>query len=86
MYRSHVLICGGTGCTSSGSQKVREALKEEIKKQIAENCKKNLIPYACPVEYEFKDEFPMTRIGKIDFRALEKEAQGLKEEKPQEET
>ena len=31
MYRSHVLVCGGTGCTSSGSQKIRERLVEEIK-------------------------------------------------------
>ena len=30
MYRSHVLVCGGTGCTSSGSQKIREKLQEEI--------------------------------------------------------
>ncbi len=32
MYRSHVLVCGGTGCTSSGSLKVIDALKTEIKK------------------------------------------------------
>ena len=32
MYRSHVLVCGGTGCTSSGSQVIMETLKEEIKK------------------------------------------------------
>ena len=31
-YRLHVLVCGGTGCTSSGSQKIRERLVEEIKK------------------------------------------------------
>jgi len=31
MYRSHVLVCGGTGCTSSGSQKIIEALETEIK-------------------------------------------------------
>ncbi len=31
MYRSHVLICGGTGCTSSGSKNVRERLAEELK-------------------------------------------------------
>ncbi len=31
MYRSHVLVCGGTGCTSSGSQKIVEALEKEIK-------------------------------------------------------
>ncbi|MBR2951389.1 MAG: NAD(P)H-dependent oxidoreductase subunit E, partial [Clostridia bacterium] len=33
MIRSHVLICGGTGCTSSGSVNIRLALEEEIKKQ-----------------------------------------------------
>ena len=32
MYRSHVLVCGGTGCTSSGSQQIMETLKEEIAK------------------------------------------------------
>jgi len=30
--RLHVLVCGGTGCTSSGSQKIREKLEEEIKR------------------------------------------------------
>ena len=30
-YRTHVLVCGGTGCTSSGSQKIRERLDEEIR-------------------------------------------------------
>ena len=30
MIRSHVLICGGTGCTSSGSMAIREALEKEI--------------------------------------------------------
>ena len=37
MYRSHVLVCGGTGCTSSGSQKIRDRLEEEIRKQGLEN-------------------------------------------------
>ncbi len=32
MYRSQVLICGGTGCTSSGSVKIAEKLEEEIEK------------------------------------------------------
>ncbi len=31
MFRIHALVCGGTGCTSSGSVKVREALEAEIK-------------------------------------------------------
>ncbi len=30
MIRSHVLICGGTGCTSSGSVQIQNAFKENI--------------------------------------------------------
>lgn len=30
MYRSHVLVCGGTGCTSSNSVAIIEALEKEI--------------------------------------------------------
>ena len=30
MFRSNVLVCGGTGCTSSNSEKIIEKLKEEI--------------------------------------------------------
>jgi len=33
MIRSHVLICGGTGCTSSGSMAVRKALETELENQ-----------------------------------------------------
>ena len=32
-YRKQVLVCGGTGCTSSGSKKVIDALESELKKQ-----------------------------------------------------
>ena len=32
MVRAHVLICGGTGCTSSGSNKIIDAFNENIKK------------------------------------------------------
>lgn len=37
MYRAHVLVCGGTGCTSSGSQQVIQTLKEELKKNRIQN-------------------------------------------------
>ena len=30
MIRAHVLICGGTGCTSSGSVKIKDAMEAEI--------------------------------------------------------
>ena len=32
MYRSHVLVCGGTGCTSSGTPKIMEYFNKEIEK------------------------------------------------------
>ena len=37
MYRSHVLVCGGTGCTSSGSAAIIAKLEEEIKKNGLED-------------------------------------------------
>ncbi|MEG0090399.1 MAG: NADH-quinone oxidoreductase subunit NuoF [Oscillospiraceae bacterium] len=30
MFRSHIMVCGGTGCTSSGSGKIIEAFNKEI--------------------------------------------------------
>lgn len=30
MFRSHVMVCGGTGCTSSGSDKIAKAFEDEI--------------------------------------------------------
>ncbi len=30
IYRSHVLVCGGTGCTSSGSVKIKEEFENQI--------------------------------------------------------
>ncbi len=33
LYRSHVLVCGGTGCTSSGSQKIIDELEKQLKEQ-----------------------------------------------------
>lgn len=32
LYRSHVLICGGTGCTSSGSISILEKFEQELEK------------------------------------------------------
>ena len=37
MYRSHVLVCGGTGCSSSNSQQIIDSLEAELKEQGLEN-------------------------------------------------
>ena len=37
MYRSHVLVCGGTGCTSSHSPEIIEALNAQLKEKGLES-------------------------------------------------
>ena len=32
MFRSQVLICGGTGCTSSGSDEISKVFEQEVAK------------------------------------------------------
>lgn len=40
MYRAHVLVCGGTGCTSSHSEEIIKALQEQIaEKGLADEIK-----------------------------------------------
>ena len=37
MFRAHILVCGGTGCTSGNSMKIYDALVERIRKEGLEN-------------------------------------------------
>ena len=37
IYRSHILVCGGTGCTSCNSMKIMELLQEKINVSKIEN-------------------------------------------------
>ncbi len=46
MFRSNVLVCGGTGCTSSNSEQIIEKLNEEIKAQGLEK-EVNVIRTGC---------------------------------------
>ena len=36
-FKKHVLVCGGTGCTSSGSRKILDTLEKEIAKHGLQN-------------------------------------------------
>jgi len=36
-YRTHLLVCAGTGCVSCGAFKIKEALEKEIQKKKLEN-------------------------------------------------
>ena len=37
MYRAHVLVCGGTGCSSSGSGKIQDTFKEQLEEKGLSN-------------------------------------------------
>ena len=36
-YRTHVMLCAGTGCVSNGAFKIKEALEREIQKHDLQN-------------------------------------------------
>jgi len=44
---------------------------EDLKKDIINSCKLELMPYSRPRSIEFVEEMPMTRVGKVAFRELE---------------
>lgn len=46
-----------------------------IKEELFELCQKELPEYVQPVDFVFVDKMPVTPIGKVDYRALEKEAE-----------
>ena len=51
-----------------------EGSETELTNALAVLCKLELPEYACPAQYRILDSLPITPIGKIDFRALEKYA------------
>ena len=52
--------------------KEKNTASEELKQDIIAVCKKHLIPYSCPRNVEFVEEMPMTNVGKVAYRELEK--------------
>ena len=46
---------------------------EETKNSIAHYCRKNIATYALPKEFEFRDNLPLTKVGKVAYTVLEKE-------------
>ncbi len=46
----------------------------KIKKEIDQLCVKNLPKFSVPQKYIFKEEFPTTLVGKVDYRTLQTEA------------
>ena len=50
---------------------------EKAKAELFALCQKELPEYVQPVDFIFIDKMPLTPIGKVDYRALEKEAEKL---------
>ena len=79
IYRSHVLICGGTGCTSSGSV----ALQEEFESRLAENGLENevkLVQTGCfglcalgPIVVVYPEGAFYSRVEKDDVKEIVEE-------------
>jgi long-chain acyl-CoA synthetase len=44
--------------------------------ELIAHCQANLIKWSCPREVEFRASLPTTRVGKIDYRALQREKEG----------
>ena len=44
---------------------------EQTKNEILAYCRKNIAKYAMPKEIEFRDEMPLTKLGKVAYRELE---------------
>ena len=47
----------------------------KIKQELIALCQKELPEYAQPTDFRFKEALPLTAIGKVDYRALEKETE-----------
>jgi len=56
---------------------IKEQIDIDISEELKAICAKEVPTYMQPVEYRFVEDFPHTPIGKVDFRALEKEAEQL---------
>ena len=79
MIRAQVLVCGGTGCTSSGSNKIQEAFQENIKAFGLENEVK-LVQTGCfglcalgPVVIVYPDGTFYSRVEPADVKEIVEE-------------
>lgn len=48
---------------------------DELLEEIKQFCEENLDQYHHPVKYHYLEKVPLTKVGKVDYRTLEKEAE-----------
>lgn len=47
---------------------------DELAEELVVHCRGELIKWSCPREVRFRTEFPLTKVGKIDYLAVERDA------------
>lgn len=52
--------------------------EEQVLAELKQLCAEQLPEYVQPVDYKFRDELPLTPIGKVDYRSLEAEDAHIK--------
>lgn len=57
----------------------KNADQKAVKEKIMECCRNNLSEYSLPHEIIFREELPVTNMGKVNYLSLEKEINGIKE-------
>ncbi len=79
IYRSHVLICGGTGCTSSGAHDVTDAFRKELENRKLEG-EVLVVPTGChgmcemgPIVVVYPEGTFYCRVGKNDVQEIVEE-------------
>ena len=50
---------------------------DALKREILDYCREHIARYALPREIEFRTELPKTLVGKVAYRVLEEEANGV---------
>jgi long-chain acyl-CoA synthetase len=50
------------------------AAGDPLARELIEYCRERLIKWSCPREVAFREALPLTKLGKVDYRALEAEA------------
>jgi long-chain acyl-CoA synthetase len=51
------------------------AASDELAEELRALCRERLIKWSCPRDVEFREELPLTKIGKVDFMTLIREAE-----------
>ena len=56
------------------------AVGDGVEQRLIDHCRENLIKWSCPREIELCQDLPLTLVGKVDYRALQRQELGKLQE------